>query len=107
MEELIDSLKRMFPGVYGRLVDLCQPTHKRYQLAVTKVLGKNMMAIIVDTQQTAQDCIRYMKEQRSEPETFLPVTYIDVKPVNEQLRELKVSLPPPPPPSHSFSLLNN
>lgn len=36
--EAIDSLKRVFPDrVYGRLVDLCQPSHRRFQLAVTKV----------------------------------------------------------------------
>jgi structural maintenance of chromosome 1 len=37
--EAIENLKRVFPDkVHGRLVDLCQPSHRRYQLAVTKVL---------------------------------------------------------------------
>ena len=27
--EFIDNLKRLFPGVYGRLADLCEPVHKR------------------------------------------------------------------------------
>lgn len=36
--EAIESLKRVFPDrVYGRIVDLCQPSHKKYQIAVTKV----------------------------------------------------------------------
>ncbi|VDN45491.1 unnamed protein product [Gongylonema pulchrum] len=36
--ETIDNLKRIFPGrVYGRLVDLCQPSHKRFLIAITKV----------------------------------------------------------------------
>ncbi|OUC44930.1 glycosyltransferase, group 2 family protein [Trichinella nativa] len=74
---------------YGRVVDLCQPAHKRYQLAVTKILGKYMNAIVVDTEKTAKECIQYMKEQRIESETFLPVDYIDVKPLNEKLRELR------------------
>ncbi len=55
---------------YGRLIDLCQPTQKKYQIAVTKVLGKNMDAIIVDSEKTGRDCIQYIKEQRGEPETF-------------------------------------
>lgn len=67
-------------------MDLCQPAHKRYQLAVTKVLGKNMNAIIVDTHKTAYDCIQYMKEQRIEQELFLALDYIEVKPINEKLR---------------------
>lgn len=63
---------------YGRLIDLCQPTQKKYQIAVTKVLGKNMDAIIVDSEKTGRDCIQYIKEQRGEPETFLPLDYLEV-----------------------------
>ena len=28
-EELLENLKRLFPGVYGRLIDLCEPVHKK------------------------------------------------------------------------------
>ncbi|XP_022082517.1 structural maintenance of chromosomes protein 1A-like [Acanthaster planci] len=87
--ELIDNLKRLFSGVYGRLIDLCEPTNKKYQIAITKVLGKNMDAIIVDSQKTARDCIQYMKEQRSDPETFLPLDFIEVRPTNDRLREIR------------------
>ncbi|KAK3519331.1 hypothetical protein QTP70_024763 [Hemibagrus guttatus] len=77
------------PTQYGRLIDLCQPTQKKYQIAVTKVLGKNMDAIIVDSEKTGRDCIQYIKEQRGEPETFLPLDYLEVKPTDEKLRELR------------------
>ncbi|XP_075041083.1 structural maintenance of chromosomes protein 1A isoform X2 [Mixophyes fleayi] len=88
--EIMESIKRLYPGsVYGRLIDLCQPTQKKYQIAVTKVLGKNMDAIIVDSEKTGRDCIQYIKEQRGEPETFLPLDYLEVKPTDEKLRELK------------------
>ncbi|CAF3514009.1 unnamed protein product [Rotaria sp. Silwood1] len=83
--ELIENLKQ-FPGVYGRLIDLCEPTHKRFQMAITKVLGRNMDSIVVERETTVQSCLRYMKEHRHEPETFLPLDYIKVTPVNEQLR---------------------
>uniref|UniRef100_A0A8C4HUR7 Structural maintenance of chromosomes protein n=1 Tax=Dicentrarchus labrax TaxID=13489 RepID=A0A8C4HUR7_DICLA len=88
--EIMESIKRLYPGsVYGRLIDLCQPTQKKYQIAVTKVLGKNMDAIIVDSEKTGRDCIQYIKEQRGEPETFLPLDYLEVKPTDEKLRELR------------------
>ncbi|RXN24109.1 structural maintenance of chromosomes 1A [Labeo rohita] len=88
--EILESIKRLYPGsVYGRLIDLCQPTQKKYQIAVTKVLGKNMDAIIVDSEKTGRDCIQYIKEQRGEPETFLPLDYLEVKPTDEKLRELR------------------
>nr|KAG5701912.1 hypothetical protein BaRGS_014977 [Batillaria attramentaria] len=87
--ELLENLKRLFPGVHGRLIDLCEPSHKKYQVAITKVLGKYMDAIVCDSEKTAKDCIQYMKEQRIEPETFLPLDYLDVRNVNEKLRDIR------------------
>ena len=60
----------------------------RYAVAITKVLGKNMDAVVTDSEQTARDCIQYNKEQRGEPITFLPLDSIQAKGVNEQLRQL-------------------
>ena len=77
---------------YGRLIDLCEPSHKKYQVAITKVLGKYMDAIACDSEKTAKECIQYMKEQRIEPETFLPLDYVEVRPVNEKLRSVLLSL---------------
>ena len=62
--------------------------YRRYAVAITKVLGKNMDAVVTDTEQTARDCIQYNKEQRGEPITFLPLDSIQVKAINEQLRQL-------------------
>uniref|UniRef100_A0A4W3JN74 Structural maintenance of chromosomes 1B n=1 Tax=Callorhinchus milii TaxID=7868 RepID=A0A4W3JN74_CALMI len=88
--EIFESLKRMYPEhVYGRLVDLCHPIHKRYQLAATKIFGRYINAIVVSTEKVARDCIRYLKEGRAEPETFLPLDYLEIKPTNERLREIK------------------
>ncbi|XP_020611608.1 structural maintenance of chromosomes protein 1A-like isoform X1 [Orbicella faveolata] len=87
-QELLESMKRLFPGVYGRLIDLCQPVHKKYTFAITKVLGRNMDAIVVDTEKTGKDCIQYLREQRADPEMFLPLDSIQVKPVNEKLRQI-------------------
>uniref|UniRef100_A0A8C3NR33 Structural maintenance of chromosomes protein n=1 Tax=Cyanoderma ruficeps TaxID=181631 RepID=A0A8C3NR33_9PASS len=88
--EILESLKRLYPdSVFGRLLDLCHPIHKKYQLAVTKVFSKYMTAIVVSTEKTARDCIRFLKQERAEPETFLALDYLDVKPINEKLREVK------------------
>ncbi|XP_068594981.1 structural maintenance of chromosomes protein 1B [Brachionichthys hirsutus] len=88
-KELMVKLCRLFPeSVYGRLSDLCSPIHKKYQLAVIKVFGRDMNSIVVATQKVARDCISFMKEERAEPETFLPIDYLDVSPLNERLREV-------------------
>mmetsp|Transcript_12233 Transcript_12233/g.18122 ORF Transcript_12233/g.18122 Transcript_12233/m.18122 type:complete len:1306 (-) Transcript_12233:502-4419(-) len=71
--QAVASLKRHFQGVQGRLVDLCRPTQKRFNLAVTVAAGKDMEAIVVDTKQTAKECITYLREQRVGTATFLPL----------------------------------
>lgn len=57
-QEVVELFKREVPGVYDRMINMCQPTHKRYNVSVTKVLGKYMEAIIVDTEKTARRCIQ-------------------------------------------------
>lgn len=80
-QEVVELFKREVPGVYDRMINMCQPTHKRYNVAVTKVLGKYMEAIIVDTEKTARRCIQILKEQMLEVETFLPLDYLQTKPL--------------------------
>ncbi|KAM8778576.1 structural maintenance of chromosomes protein 1B isoform 2-T2 [Rhynchonycteris naso] len=88
--EVLEHLKRLYPdSVFGRLLDLCHPIHKKYQLAVTKLFGRYMVSIVVTSEKIARDCIRFLKEERAEPETFLALDYLDIKPINERLREIK------------------
>lgn len=72
------SLKRHFPGVQGRLVDLCRPTQRRYNLAVTVAGGKDMDAIVVNSKKTGFECIQYLREQRVGVATFLPLDSLQV-----------------------------
>jgi structural maintenance of chromosome 1 len=76
--QAIAALKRNFPGVQGRLVDLCRPAQRKYNLAVTVAAGKDMDAIVVDSKQTGFDCIKYLREQRVGTATFLPLDSLQV-----------------------------
>ncbi|ERL94587.1 hypothetical protein D910_11864 [Dendroctonus ponderosae] len=87
-QEIVDRFKANYPGVFDRMINMCQPIHKRYNVAITKVLGKYMEAIVVDTEHTGRQCIKYLKEQMLDPETFLPLTYLQTKPVKERLRNI-------------------
>ncbi|XP_061679482.1 structural maintenance of chromosomes protein 1B isoform X2 [Syngnathoides biaculeatus] len=88
-KDILDKMRKRFPdAVYGRLCDLCSPIHKRYQLAVTKVFGHFLKAIVVSTEDVAQACINFLKEELAERETFLPVRDLDVTPLNERLRNI-------------------
>ncbi|KAF9959163.1 Structural maintenance of chromosomes protein 1 [Mortierella alpina] len=88
LKETVSSLKRIFPGVHGRVTDLCKPTQRKYDTAIAIILGRHLDAIIVDREKTAIDCIQLLREQRSGHATFLPLDTLVVKPVNDRLRSL-------------------
>ncbi|GJP54722.1 hypothetical protein CLOM_g13772 [Closterium sp. NIES-68] len=88
MAETVATMKRLFPGVHGRLSDLCRPTQRRFNMAVTVVMGKLFDAVAVDDERTAKDCIEYLRTQRLPPMTFIPLQTARVKAVNERLRSL-------------------
>lgn len=88
LNEAIDNLKRLVPGVHGKLIDLCKPTHKKYNVPVTVIMGMNMDAIVVDTQKAGIECIKYLREHHVGTSTFLPLDQIRVTPIEERHRTL-------------------
>ena len=56
-QECLDALVRLFPGVHGRLIDLCQPVQRRFDNAISTVLGKNIDAIVVDSFNVGKQCL--------------------------------------------------
>ncbi|KAG5644198.1 hypothetical protein DXG03_008861 [Asterophora parasitica] len=86
LKETLANLQRIFPGVRGRVVDLCKPIARKYETAMSVVLGRNIDAVVVDEEKTAIDCIEYMRNQRAGQATFIPLDTIQVKPVNDKFR---------------------
>jgi structural maintenance of chromosome 1 len=83
---MVDLLSWINPGVRGRIIDLCKATARKYETALTVVLGRNLEAIVVDEEKTAIDCIEYMRNQRVGQATFIPLDTIQVKPANDKFR---------------------
>ncbi|KEH41986.1 ICE-like protease (caspase) p20 domain protein [Medicago truncatula] len=88
LSQAVATLKRLFQGVHGRMTDLCWPTQKKFNLAVTVAMGKLMDAVVVEDEKTRKECIKYLKEQRLPPQTFIPLQSICVKQRMERLRSL-------------------
>lgn len=88
LSETVQSLKRLFPGVHGRMTELCRPLQKKFNLAVTVAMGRFMDAVVVEDESTGKECIKYLKEQRLPPQTFIPLQSIRVKQINERSRSL-------------------
>jgi len=82
----VADMKRIFPGVRGRVSELCKPVEKRYQTAVSTVLGRNFDAVIVENEKTAIECIQYLREQRRGQATFIPLDTIQFTAVNSNLK---------------------
>lgn len=70
------------------MTDLAQVAQRRYNVAMAMVMGKDMDSVIVDTDTTAKQCVEYLKEQQVPPMTFIPLSTIVAKPVNDRLRAL-------------------
>ncbi|KAL0561481.1 hypothetical protein IC582_001909 [Cucumis melo] len=86
LSQAVETLKRLFQGVHGRMTDLCRPLQKKYNLAVTVAMGKFMDAVVVQDEHTGKECIKYLKEQRLPPQTFIPLQSVRVKSIDERLR---------------------
>jgi structural maintenance of chromosome 1 len=85
--EAVAQMKRIFgSGVHGRYADLCRPKQKKYETAVSTLLGWHLDAIIVDTDKTAKECIQYLKEQKIGQFNFIPLDTITIKAVNQNLK---------------------
>lgn len=82
----IADMKRIYPGVKGRVSDLCKPIEKRFQIAVSTIMGRNFDAVIVEDEKTAIDCIEFLRDQRRGQLTFIPLDRIQWTAVNSNLK---------------------
>ncbi|ACO61111.1 condensin complex component [Micromonas commoda] len=87
-QEAIVAMRRLLPGVHGRVTDLLKVTQRKYNLAIITVLGRDADAIVVDDAAVAKECVQYLKEQRVAPMTFLPLDGVKAYEPDEGLRHL-------------------
>ena len=86
LKATIADMKRIFPGVRGRVSELCKPKQKKYGTAVSTVLGRHFDAVVVDDEKTAKDCIQYLRDQRRGQATFIPLDTIQSKTINSHIK---------------------
>lgn len=89
-EERVESLRLLFRGIRGRLVDVCKPTQRKYATAVAASAGVLADAIVCDTKQCAIDCVRYLRRQRLGSAIFLPLDSLCVD--EDEVQRLRDSL---------------
>lgn len=89
LRETVETLRQHFPSVRGTLAELCEVNHPKYALACSVALGRHLDSVVILDQKTAFECINYLKEQRLGQLTFIPLDTVKVKPIGENIRQLK------------------
>lgn len=69
-------------GVEGTVADIIK-VDKRYAVAIETALGAALQNVIVNNEETAKHCIRYLKETKGGRATFLPLTSVKGNLLNE------------------------
>ena len=84
VEQVIKAAKQgQMRGVLGSVAQLVT-TKPEYSLAIETALGAALQNVVVENEDTAKRCIRYLKEQNAGRATFLPITSVKGKELSEQ-----------------------
>jgi len=77
------SAQGKISGIYGTVAQLID-TAPEYSTAIETVLGGAIQNIIVENEETAKHCIKFLKENNGGRATFLPVTSIKGRSFSEK-----------------------
>ncbi|KAG9250372.1 RecF/RecN/SMC [Emericellopsis atlantica] len=89
LKDMIATLKSAYPGVHGRVGDLCKPKQNKFEEAVLVALGRNFDSVVVDTEKVGTDCIAYLREQRFPTMSFIPLDNIKIPQLNTSIKGIK------------------
>ena len=90
MADMVERLQGAFgSGVRGRLVDLCTPKQRKYNVSWQwswESEGIPLWSTL--SLKLTQECFKFIKDQHIGPAKMLPLDAIDPHPIRETLREL-------------------
>jgi structural maintenance of chromosome 1 len=46
-QEIVENFKRLFPGVYDRMINMSNPINKKYNVAITKQVKQKHKTIFI------------------------------------------------------------
>ena len=68
-------IEQRLNGVYGTVKELIKVPEK-YQIAIEIAAGSHLNDVVVDTDETAEFCIKFLKNERIGRATFLPINKV-------------------------------
>ncbi|KAF4734036.1 Structural maintenance of chromosomes protein 1B, partial [Perkinsus olseni] len=67
--------------ILGLVSDLVHPSHKKYYQAIRAAIGRqHLEAVVVGSRRDALACIKWLKEKRIPPMTFIPLKDMELPP---------------------------
>ncbi len=81
------SQKKKFPGVYGTVAELGQ-VPKKYAPSLEAAAAGRMQFVVVDTDQTAAECITFLKTNKLGSASFIPLNKIKTQDVSSEDKSL-------------------
>jgi len=72
-QDIVNDLKHEFSGVIERVSELIVPTSQNNTMALNTALQGASNHIMCDTAATARNCVAWLKKQKREVATFLPM----------------------------------
>lgn len=84
LRENVNILKKNFhdDDIKGLVCDLVYPSDKKYDIALTTAIGKNINSILVKTSSIGYKCIEILKERRMGTASFIPLDSVITKSLN-------------------------
>ncbi|MFA7662366.1 MAG: AAA family ATPase [Patescibacteria group bacterium] len=79
--------KDKIPGIYGTITQLGK-VKKAHEVALAVTAGSRLNALVVENEQTAINCIQFLKNNHLTSLTFLPLNKLDVYPIKDSSREI-------------------
>lgn len=86
------SLKSSNPGIFGTIAELGS-VDKKYELALSLAAGSRINYVVVDTDETAAYCIKYLKSNKLGAVSFIPLNKIKSRPVPKEVKKKLLGLP--------------
>ncbi len=83
-------LEKKGQGIYGTISELGEVSSK-YSLALEIAAGPRLKSIVVEDEKIAAEQIKYLKQNKLGIATFIPLSKIKAKPINEGIKQLSKS----------------
>jgi chromosome segregation protein len=86
LSSILDN-KKKFKGVHGTISELGQ-VNKKYALALESAAGNRMQNIVVDDENVAADCIKFLKNNKLGSASFIPLNKIRSQEISVEDKKL-------------------